>query len=211
VITRHVLLFCAALGAPLARGQDLPPPLPAYEVTPYFGRGADTNLPELPGSLLKGDLHLDDTWFAGAGFAWPQLPPAWFAGALRWIGLERETTAFEIVGVQHWGLQRNFELGALYLLRTPFGHLGSLRARVGAGFGFSYAFARPSYEDGPEDDPDRRYRFQNFDAFELETGLARWPGMSLVGRVHHRSGMYGLIAPSNVGSNFMTLGLRLAF
>jgi hypothetical protein len=31
---------------------------------------------------------------------------------------------------------------------------------------------------------------------------------SLFLRLHHRSGVYGLIAPQHVGSNFITFGLR---
>jgi 2-polyprenyl-3-methyl-5-hydroxy-6-metoxy-1,4-benzoquinol methylase len=30
-------------------------------------------------------------------------------------------------------------------------------------------------------------------------------------RLHHRSGVYGLIAPQHVGSNFITIGLRKYF
>jgi hypothetical protein len=32
-----------------------------------------------------------------------------------------------------------------------------------------------------------------------------------VTRIHHRSGVYGLIAPSGVGSNFVVAGLRYKF
>lgn len=35
--------------------------------------------------------------------------------------------------------------------------------------------------------------------------------LSVITRVHHRSGVYGLIAPQRVGSNFMVFGIRYKF
>jgi hypothetical protein len=80
--------------------------------------------------------------------------------------------------------------------------------RAGFSIGASYAFGTPSYEDGPKSDPDKRYRFQNYNAYEIEWGVKRFPAVSLVTRLHHRSGAYGLIAPRRVGSNFVTAGVR---
>jgi hypothetical protein len=44
-------------------------------------------------------------------------------------------------------------------------------------------------------------------AWKIRTGKH----FSLVTRVHHRSGAYGLIAPPRVGSNFLALGVNLDF
>lgn len=198
---------CLWCGAALAA-----PPVPAQqEVTLYFGQGADTDLPDLPGKAISGRLHFDKTWFTGAGFAYPDVPADWVRTALGWVGLENSTSAKEIVIVKHTGKQWHVEWGGLYLLRTPFVTFGPVQMRVGAGIGLSYAWGRPSYEDGPFDDPGRRYKLQNFNAYELETGVTALPGWSFVGRVHHRSGAYGLVAPRNVGSNFLTVSLRYAF
>lgn len=198
---------CLWCGAALAA----PSPLPTQEVTLYFGQGVDSNLPDLPGKAVSGKLHFDKTWFTGAGFAYPDVPADWVRTALGWVGLENSTSAKEFVLVKHSGQQRHVEWGALYLLRTPYAALGPVQLRAGAGIGLSYAWGTPSYEDGPPGDPGRRYKLQNFDAYELETGLAASPQWAFVGRVHHRSGAYGLIAPRNVGSNFLTVSLRYAF
>jgi hypothetical protein len=47
-------------------------------------------------------------------------------------------------------------------------------------------------------------------AFEIDFGRSdsKW---SVPVRIHHRSGVYGLIAPRKVGSNFITIGLRRDF
>jgi hypothetical protein len=42
-----------------------------------------------------------------------------------------------------------------------------IAARFGLGIGLSYALGTPSYEDGPSDDPARRYKLQNFNNYEL--------------------------------------------
>ncbi|GAC1604101.1 MAG: hypothetical protein NVS3B2_09260 [Ramlibacter sp.] len=76
---------------------------------------------------------------------------------------------------------------------------------------FEPSYFTPTYEDGPDSDPTRRYRFQNFTAIELEGGLNQLPETSLVARIHHRSVLYGLIAPKHVGSNFLTVGIRHRF
>lgn len=200
-------MILAALWLAAGAAVAAPSP-PAQEVTIYLGQGADTNLPDLPGKALSGKLHFDKTWFMGAGIAYPDVPAGWIRTALGWAGLEDSTSAKEFVLVKHSGLQRHVEWGALYLLRTPFAELGPVRLRAGAGLGLSYAWGTPSYEDGPYDDPQRRYKLQNFDAYELQTGVSAWPHLAFVGRVHHRSGAYGLIAPRNVGSNFLTVSLR---
>lgn len=197
------VLLSLACGAALAaaRGEQ--------EITLYFGQGVDSNLPDLPGKAFGGKLHFDKTWMTGLGVAYPDVPIEWFRTALGWIGLEHSTTSKEIVVTKHTGLQQHVEWGALYVLRTPYASLGPVRMRVGAGAGLSYAWGTPTYEDGPEDDPQRRYKLQNFDAYELETKVARH--FSVVGRIHHRSGAYGLIAPRNVGSNFLTVSLRYEY
>ena len=116
-----------------------------------------------------------------------------------------------MVLVQHRGLQGNAELGAAYMLRTPDLQMGALGVSFGAGAGLSYALGNPSYEDGSTLDPGRRYRLQLLALFELEWRMRGFDNLSLITRVHHRSGVYGLIAPQRVGSNFLALGVRYKF
>ena len=116
-----------------------------------------------------------------------------------------------MVLLQHRGRQDNVELGAAYMLRTPDLALAQLRVNVGGGLGLSHAFGTPSYEDGPKSDPAKRYHTQLLVLLEAEWSLASLPDWSLVTRIHHRSGAYGLIAPRFVGSNFVVAGVRYRF
>lgn len=83
--------------------------------------------------------------------------------------------------------------------------------RVGAGMGPSLALGRPAAEDGPSEGSPRRSRLQVYIGLEVEARMADRPDTGLVLRVHHRSGAYGLVAPNNVGGNFIVLGLRHGF
>jgi hypothetical protein len=179
------------------------------QLTIYHGQGVDSNLLELPKQILTADLPFESAYFEGIGYTHYLSTPAWLSSGLSLLRLDDVSTALELLGIQHRGLQNHFELDAVYMLRSDEGQLGPLRIRVGAGIGLSNAFGRPDYEDGPlEGDRNRRYRFQSYETIEIEAGAASVKNISLVGRIHHRSGLYGLIAPKNVGSNFMTIGLR---
>jgi hypothetical protein len=118
---------------------------------------------------------------------------------------------YEIVLAKHHGLQSQVELGGAFTLRSPDLTLGPLAVNAGAGVGLSRAFGTPTYEDGPFDNPTRRYKTQLLFLFEAEWKLRYWEQLSIVTRVHHRSGAYGLIAPRNVGSNFLAVGVRYSF
>lgn len=181
------------------------------EWTLYEGHGVDANLLGIPRQIFSNNVKFQPSYFTAIGYGKPASLPDWLTSGLGSVGISEPTGVVELLGVQHRGLQHDFEADVAFILRTGFGQLGPVRVRAGAGIGLSYAFGTPSYEDGPDGDPARRYRFQNFDAFELEGGLNRWPDTSLVARIHHRSGLYGLIAPKHVGSNFLTVGIRYRF
>ena len=181
------------------------------EWTVYAGQGVDANLLGIPRQIVKNDVRFEPSYFTAIGYGKSASLPGWMTRGLGHVGISEPTGVVELIGVQHRGLQHDFEADIAFLLRTGFGHVGPVRVRAGFGIGLSYAFGTPTYEDGPVGEPGRRYRFQNYDAFELEGGLAALPDTSLVARVHHRSGLYGLIAPKQVGSNFLTIGIRHRF
>jgi hypothetical protein len=186
-------------------------PALGHNWTIYHGQGVDTDLLEFPAKLLHGELPREDSHFDGVGLYIATPTPQLIERGGARLGLENLTTGVELIAVKHRGLQHNYETDVAYLLGLPPVSLGALRIKFSAGMGLSYAFGRPSYEDGPEDDPDRRYRFQSYNAYEFAWSLADYPDVAFVTRVHHRSGIYGLIAPRHVGSNFFTLGLRVQF
>jgi hypothetical protein len=125
--------------------------------------------------------------------------------------LENIQHGYEVILAQHRGLQSIVELGAAWILRTPDWGLGPVAVNLGSGVGLSHAFGTPSYEDGPTGDPSRRYPTQLLVLLDIGWKIRSLEKFTLVTRVHHRSGAYGLLAPSHVGSNFLALGLRYDF
>jgi hypothetical protein len=197
-------LLAAAAGCALGQDGRL---APVHSWTGYLGRGVDADLKEIPKQLFTGPKW-EDTYFAGLGYRRLTHTPQALQSAFDWLRLPSTRVGFEGLVVKHWGLQHQWEADAALMLTLPPLTLGPVDMAFSGSWGLSYAFGRPSYEDGPQDDPDRRYRFQSYSAYELDFRTAALPAWSVVGRVHHRSGVYGVIAPRRVGSNFLTVGLR---
>ncbi len=203
-------LFCAAvLLAPFCPAHGTPPDRPSLTI--YQGQGVSSNLLDLFPDLVRGDLRRDDTYFTGLGYFHPVRTPQVMQRVFDFLRIPNTGTGFEAIVVKHYGEQDNLETNLAYTLRFGEIKVCQLTMRFGAGLGLSYAFGTPTYEDGPKDDPDKRYHLQNYNAYEIEWGLASFPRIGIVTRIHHRSGAYGLIAPRHVGSNFITLGLRYSF
>jgi hypothetical protein len=177
----------------------------------YAAQGVDHNLLELPGAIVGGDIEWEKSYFAGVGLGKTFGTLGQSVGYLRDKSFGKIRHGYELVVVKHHGLQDNLEAGAAYLLRTPDAHLGILGVNFAAGVGLSYAFDDPTYEDGPEDNPEERYRLQLLALFEFEWRLRGVEHLSFVTRTHHRSGVYGVIAPRHVGSNFLAAGVRWEF
>lgn len=180
-------------------------------VTGYTAQGVDLNLREVPGAIFGQGWNRESSYFTGLGAG---KTVGTLGGSISWLRstwFENVQHGYELVLVQHRGLQSNAEFGAAYMLRSPNLQVAQLRVNAAGGLGLSHAFGTPSYEDGPKDDPSRRYRTQMLILLEAEWSLASLPAWSFVTRIHHRSGAYGLIAPRQVGSNFIVAGLRYRF
>jgi hypothetical protein len=180
-------------------------------LTVYGGQGVDHNLRQIPEAILSNNLDGDKSYFVGVGLVktGPKLGRTF--GRFQGTSMAELIQGFELLMLKHHGLQNNAELAAAYLLRTPDLQMGPLGVNLAAGTGLSYALGNPTYEDGPKDDLERRYRLQLLLLFELEWKLRNVDALTIATRIHHRSGVYGLIAPPHVGSNFITAGLRYRF
>lgn len=180
-------------------------------VSVYAGQGADHNLRELPRVIAQRNVDWDKTWFGSVGAGRIRGSLGQSIDSLQGTAFGAILHGYEAVFVKHHGLQSNAEAGAAYMLKTPDLRLAGVGVNFGAGAGLSYAVGFPGYEDGPLDDPGRRYRLQLLLLFDLEWRIAGFEKLSLITRVHHRSGVYGLIAPRHVGSNFLAVGIRQRF
>ena len=207
------LWLCALLLAPTLSVQAAQPgDAELFDaVTVYGGQGVNHNLRKIPVAILSNNLDRDKSYFVGVGLAktGPKLGRS--VDRLQGTPMAELRQDIEVLMLKHHGLQHNAELGAAYLLRTPDLQMGPVGVNLAAGTGLSYAIGKPTYEDGPKDDLERRYRLQLLLLFELEWKLRNVDALTLSTRIHHRSGVYGLIAPPHVGSNFISLGLRYRF
>jgi hypothetical protein len=180
-------------------------------VTAYFGQGANHNFKQIAGAVLSGDVDWEKSYFTSVGLIKNLGTLEQHAAFMRGTWLAPVKQGVEVVLAKHHGLQSNSEIGAAYKLTTPDLSVGPLQMNFGTGVGLSHAFGNPTYEDGPKNDPERRYRTQLLILLDIEWRIRNLENLSIVTRVHHRSGAYGLIAPRNVGSNFLAVGMRYTF
>ncbi len=176
--------------------------------TAYVAYWTTNRLADIPGRIINGDLETEDSYFAsaianrvlvrGIRTGWPV------------IGRILDGSSIEVEGQfgVHFGIQRNPEATLSLVWRSPELALGATGPRVNfaAVQGLSYAFGTPRLEE-QINDPDPQ-RLLNYLAFELEFSHPDLPGVSLVPRIHHRSGAFGTFAPEGSGSNMVGLGLR---
>jgi len=95
------------------------------------------------------------------------------------------------------------------ITRFPWSHY--LVTTLAAGEGISYDTHRIYVENGIT--ANSSPRFLNFLTLEITLALPEYPYLELVGRLHHRSGCWGLYYPYNQhpGSNNVGIGIRYYF
>ncbi|HZF77453.1 MAG TPA: hypothetical protein VE033_16620 [Acetobacteraceae bacterium] len=178
--------------------------------TVYVGQWVNGDMADIPRRAVTGSLGWEPATFASL-IAHRVLVPEIRSG---WplIGRIVDGGSLELEGQfgRHFGLQRHAEVSLSLVWRSPDVTVPLTDARVNVAFaeGLSYALSRPTLEgreaeDGPQ-------KFLNYLGIEFEVSHPALPGISLVPRLHHRSGIFGLIAPhGGTGSNFLGLGLRM--
>ena len=127
-----------------------------------------------------------------------------FARTWEHLGWELEGQAGK-----HHGLQDHWEFNGLLVLRWHhFPWDRYLRTSLAIGEGISYATRTPYLEDN---DHTRTSKLLNHLVGELTIGLPQLPAWDLSGRIHHRSGVFGLFNGVHGASNFLSIGLRHTF
>jgi hypothetical protein len=162
----------------------------------YKAQGVDNNLREMPSDILDFDLPYENTYLHAIGMFVPN-----YSEVMNDLDI-----GSTMVLVKHNGLQSHVEANIALSIR----HKNLIPSSVISfdytlGGGLSYAFATPVYEDTASNG--LYYRLQCFLHFDVELYTPLYKSISILARVHHRSGIYGLIAPPHVGSNFVGLGL----
>ncbi|MFQ5915524.1 MAG: hypothetical protein ACE5JS_20330 [Nitrospinota bacterium] len=120
----------------------------------------------------------------------------------------RDYLTLEVEGqvVKHFERQHHFEFNGFLALRWhPFPWDRYLDTSFAVGSGLSYATEPPEIERDGETP-----RLLNFLVFEKAISLPGAPRWSLIGRIHHRSSVFGLFGERG-GSNFLAVGIRYQF
>lgn len=117
----------------------------------------------------------------------------------------------EAVGLQHFGEQDNFEVSLAIIVRwVTFPWDAHLDTSVAFGSGLSYATDVPALEE--RDNPETgSAELLHYIMLEAAFALPRVPQWSLVARIHHRSGIFGLFDGVGRASNVFVGGLRYRF
>jgi len=183
-----LLNLCAGCAAPGDRA-----------VTVFGGQYANEEL--FSKILLFKGLDLQDSYMVAGAYSqkigqWPR--------QVRWE-LEGQV-------VKHFEGQDNWEVNGLIVARwEAFPWSETVPTTFAIGEGFSYALSVPELEDEILAPEGGTSQYLNYLMLELTMGLLPWEGWSVVTRIHHRSGIFGLIGDVEEGSNFMTIGLRYQF
>ncbi len=175
----------------------------AWNVSLYQGLYSKTNFGEI---LLSGKTHYEDSYITVAAVGKPT--------DVQMLGLRLET---EGQVVRHSGFDKHIEFNGLVMARTP--QIGSLPLTVGFAEGLSAAMRNPGIENprksyldlGAESEYSRN--LLNYLAVEMEVGLPveeDYRPRAFV-RLHHRSGIYGLLCPPTCGSNYIGYGVRVSY
>ncbi|WP_245688228.1 hypothetical protein [Thiohalomonas denitrificans] len=112
---------------------------------------------------------------------------------------------WEVNAAHHWGMQQHIEVNGIVSARWyGFPWQQHLRTSVALGTGPSYAFRDPSLEERRGREPSRLLQFLLLDITVAPPSWRNWSGFA---RIHHRSGVFGLVAEAG-GSNFIGIGVR---
>ena len=119
-----------------------------------------------------------------------------------WVSVEVEGQV-----VQHFGIQDHEEFNLALVVRwLPFPWDCYLDTSFALGDGLSYATDIPEIESERHDEVSTR--FLNYLMFEFDFKLPQFPRWSLIARLHHRSGIYGLFDGVDGASNAVCLGVK---
>lgn len=123
----------------------------------------------------------------------------------------KETIRIEAEGqiAKYWGLQDHYEFNGAFIFRwLSFPWDNYLDTSVAVGEGLSFASKDPEIEILNEG---KTSQVLNYLAFELDFAVPGVPKCNFFTRMHHRSGIFGLIGGVNGGSNALGAGLKFTF
>lgn len=198
------LCFCA----PTPAAAHAPARERTWFGTIFVGQWFSLSEPDAGQQIGSRNAGFQDSHFASVLLSRvivPRLDTGWrFIGPL----IDGGSIELEAQAGRHFGLQDHGEVTLALLWRSRELRLSAgSTVNLAVGEGFSHALSRPAYEGTAKgQDP---VRFLNYLAFEAEFSHDALGAVSIVPRIHHRSGIFGVIAPRGSGSDFIGVGLRI--
>jgi len=187
-------------------------PPSTWSVALYGGVWTNSSLPAFPYNLVTGKLTFEKSQIASL-----IVHRNFFDFDVDVPGTRWRLNGFTLQGEwtldKHTGLQDHVETTAAVTVRSGEIRLGSAASmNLAWSNGLSYAFDEPKWEFGPSHKHGVDSRIvQYFMAFETAFTPTQAKNLSAFFRLHHRSGVYGVISPRHTGSNFIGAGLRYTF
>ncbi|MFT3973005.1 MAG: hypothetical protein QM699_06040 [Amaricoccus sp.] len=113
---------------------------------------------------------------------------------------------------QRFGRQKATEVwGALFLRYHGFPWDGVVRTTVALSTGLNYASDKTAIERDRNQNDGEGAHVLHFLAPEITFALPSHPDTELLFRLHHRSGIFGLINGAHGGAQYATVGIRVRF
>ncbi|WP_230531241.1 hypothetical protein [Microvirga roseola] len=198
-----------AAGLVLGTPASAQAPARDWHISVYGSQWVNADLLEIPERSLTVGLTREEAYFVGFGLSRAITPP--FSIPLPGTDFAFRGNRLELEGqvLRHFGDQSHWEGTLALLFRTgQIPLFGGLSVNFAFGEGLSYSSEPPNLEGSFRVEPSR---LLNYLSFEADFTHASLPGVSIVPRIHHRSGIFGVIAPRESGSNYIGVGLRVDF
>lgn len=172
----------------------------ADSVAIFTGKSTDSSLLHIPERFIEDKLEIKNYKSLGLIYQQSLNPPK---------VLPNLNTSLEYIIIQHEPSSL-LQTALAYRIESPTVHFLSIPIRFGLSEGLSYVYGTANFEDGTDQEPDKKYKFLNYIGVEVAV-LDKQEKHSFFLRINHRSGIFGLIAPEHVGSNFISAGFRKHF
>ncbi len=186
----------------------LPAQAEPWKIAVVSHKWAASRLPLLPRNTIRGDLTFDESYLNSVILSRElevvDFPPGVMENLFDGIRLE-----FELTASQHRGIQDHAEVTAAVMSRTPDLETDFGDFNFGWANGVSFASEPPALERGRDGvRGEDTVQFQYYMGFEVAYSPETWDDGAIFARLHHRSGIYGLVSPPKTGSNFLGIGIR---
>jgi hypothetical protein len=164
----------------------------------YGGRYTDRHLGEKV--LMLKPIYYEDSWTKTLA-----------VGRILMERSEFYRLEFETQFTKHIGEQSHYEFNLVFAIRMRYNPFSTyMPLSLALGNGISYATEVPVIEERSRTNINAT-KLLNYLMLEIAAEIPKTENWELIGRIHHRSGVFGLYNGVRGGSNIMTAGLRYYF